>query len=186
MPGARFEGISTVQELPLNRLAYCILSRSLSLTYVGNEVVRGPVTGVAAGVQASLGDLGPLEGGLVDGSEVARDSSDVVNDGAVVRLGPGVPLESDRATSSNAGSVGGGSSTLVADDVGGASGVGLNEAVVLVAGRPANSVGGGTVGESTSVLSAVSNDGGDVAVSVDGRGHGNNGEDLGKHFEDCL
>jgi hypothetical protein len=61
---------------------------------VGDQVVRGPAAGVGAGLEASLGNLDPLERRLVDGAEVARDRGDVVNDGAVVAFGPGVPLVS--------------------------------------------------------------------------------------------
>lgn len=59
---------------------------------VGDQVVRGPVAGVGAGVEAGLGNLDPPERRLVNGAEVARDRGDVVNDGTVVTLGPGVPL----------------------------------------------------------------------------------------------
>lgn len=158
----------------------------MACTYVGNEVVGSPVTGVVTGVQASLSNLGELERSLVDGSEVARHGSNVVDDGAVVGNWPGVPLKGDGATSSDSGGVGGRSTLLVADDVGSANGVGLDEAVVLVGGGPANSVGRGTVRKATSVLSAVGDDGGNVAVSVDGGGHGHNGEDLGKHLEGVV
>lgn len=59
---------------------------------VGDEVVGGPVAGVGAGVQACLGDLGELKRSLVDGGEVTGDGGDVVDNRAVVALGPGVPL----------------------------------------------------------------------------------------------
>jgi hypothetical protein len=154
---------------------------------VGDELVGGPGARVGAGHEAGLGNLGELERGLVDGGKVTRDGGNVVNDGALVALRPGVPLESDGATSGNNSSVGSGSSTLVADDVGGTESGRLNEAVVLVLGRPANGVRGSTVGDSAAVLSAVGDDGLNVAVSLDGRGHGNGGDGSSfEHLEYCY
>jgi hypothetical protein len=134
---------------------------------VRDELIGSPAAGVAARDEALLGDLGPSEASLVDAGEVAADGGEVLGDGTMVRLGPGVPLQGDNITSSNSDGVADGASALVADDIGSAKGVGLDETVVLVSSSPANSVGGSTVGNTTSVLLATSNDLSDVAVGVD-------------------
>jgi hypothetical protein len=105
---------------------------------VADQVVRGPVAGVGARVEAGLADLGKGERALVDRGKVARDGGQVVDDGAVVRVGPGVPLQGHRAAGGNGDGVANGRRALVADDVGAAKGVGGNEAVVLVGGGPAD------------------------------------------------
>lgn len=143
---------------------------------VGNEVVRGPVTGVGARVEASLVELDELERGLVDRGEVAGDGGDVVGDGAVVGLGPGVPLEGDGTTSGDLGGAGNRLGLLVADDVGGGKGIGSDEAVVLVGSGPADSISGGTVRDTARVLDAIGDNLGDVTVGLDGDGHGKGGK----------
>ena len=66
------------------------------LVAVGDQLVRGP--GVGGGVDdTGGGELEEGEGLLVGGGAVAVALSQVVDDGAVVGLGPGVPLESHGA-----------------------------------------------------------------------------------------
>jgi hypothetical protein len=134
---------------------------------VTNELIGCPHARVATRNVALLGDLGPSKACLVDAGEVSADGSEVLSDGTVVRLGPGVPLQGDDITSSDGDSVADGSGALVADDIGSAKGSGLNEAVVLVSSSPADSVRGSTVGNTTSVLLATSDNFGNVTVSVD-------------------
>ena len=152
---------------------------------VRDELVGGPAAGVAARDEALLCDLGPSEASLVDAGEVTADRGEVLGNWTVVRLGPGVPLQGDNITSSDSDGVADGTSALVADDIGSTEGVGLDEAVVLVSSSPANSIGGSTVGNTTSVLLATSNDLSDVAVSVDRagqEGHSGKGESVAVHF----
>jgi hypothetical protein len=133
---------------------------------VTDEVVGSPVTGVAAGLETLLSDLGPSEGSLVDAGEVTADRSEVLSDGTVVRHGPGVPLQSDNIACSNRDRVGDGPSVLVAEDVTRLEGIRGNKAIVLVASSPADGVRGSTVRNTTSVLLATGNDLSNVAVSV--------------------
>lgn len=63
------------------------------LVAVGDELVRGPLVGT--GVEdTSAGKLEEAEAGLVGLAAVARALGEVVDNGTVVGLGPGVPLES--------------------------------------------------------------------------------------------
>lgn len=152
---------------------------------VADELVGCPVAGVATRDVALLGDLGPSKASLVDAGEVSADRSEVLGDGTVVRLGPGVPLQGDNIASGNSDSVADRLGALVADDVGSAKGSGLNEAVVLVSSSPADSVGGSTVGDTTSVLLAASDNLGNVTVGVDGAGeesHSGKRECVAVHF----
>jgi hypothetical protein len=151
-----------------------------------NKLVGCPVARVATRDVALLSDLGPSKASLVDAGKVSADGSEVLGNGAVVRLGPGVPLQGDNITSSDGDSVADGSSALVADDIGRAKRSGLNKAVVLVSSSPADSVGGSTVGNATSVLLATSDNLGNVAVSVDRAGeksHGGEGESVAVHVD---
>lgn len=80
---------------------------------IGDQVVRGPVLGGGV-VQALLVDLEEREvagGGL--GAVVTVAPRHVVEDGTVVRLGPGVPLELNLATSSDLSSLGAGLAALL-------------------------------------------------------------------------
>lgn len=167
---------------------------------VGDEVVGGPVTGVGARVQASSGDLGELKSRRVRGGKVG-DGGEVVNDRAMVRVGPGVPLSLGQSSfdiealgftnlegygrpSSDSGSVGGRNTGLVASNVRGAKRVGLDEAIVAVAGSPADGIRRGIVGDATRVSGAINNDGGDVAMGLDGRSHGEDRQSRGKHLDE--
>jgi len=79
---------------------------------VGDEVVRGPVLGRGV-VQASLVNLEEREVTSRDaGAVVTSAPGQVVQNGTVVRLGPGVPLELDGTTSSDSGNSGAGSTRL--------------------------------------------------------------------------
>ena len=79
---------------------------------VGDQVIGGPAVGSSV-VEALLIDLeeGEVTGGG-GGAVVAGALGEVVEDGAVVRLGPGVPLELDLATSSDLGDLGTGLTAL--------------------------------------------------------------------------
>lgn len=102
----------------------------------GNELVGGEL---ASGGHTGLGDLEELEVGLVDlGAAIGTARSEVVDDGTLVRLGPGVPLDGDLLTGLDTGGLDGVLGALVADDVGVTEGGGLNEAVVGVGGEPSN------------------------------------------------
>lgn len=73
---------------------------------VGDQIVGGPVLGSGI-VQALLVDLEEREVASGDGSAVVAGAlGEVVQDGTVVRLGPGVPLELDLTTSSDGGDLG--------------------------------------------------------------------------------
>jgi len=97
-----------------------------------DEVVRGPETGRAGTVdQALLGDLKEAERASRVRRRVAADLGQVVGDRAVVALWPGVPLQLQGVASLDRDGGRGGLGRLVAGDVRGAEGVGLDEAVVL-------------------------------------------------------
>ncbi|KAI6754104.1 hypothetical protein HG530_013280 [Fusarium avenaceum] len=109
----------------------------------GNEVVGGEL---ATGGHTGLGDLEELEVGLVDlGAAIGTARSEVVDDGTLVRLGPGVPLDGDLLTGLDAGGLDSVLGALVADDVGVTEGGGLNEAVVGVGGEPSDELLGRVV-----------------------------------------
>lgn len=153
---------------------------------ITDEVVGGPVTGVTTRLQTLLSDLGPLESALVDAGEVAADWGEVLSDGAVVGIGPGVPLQGDNITGGNGDGVCDGLGALVADDIGSAEGIRSNEAVVLVASSPTDSVSGSTVRKTTGVLLAASDNSLDVAVSIDRPGEeGNEAEGESVTMHDC-
>lgn len=139
-------------------------------------------------------DLGPLESGLVNRLDITSVGSNVGDNGADVGLGPGGPVELDCSTSGNGGhGVGGelGGTGLVADDVGLAEGVGLDEAVVEVLSVPTDVVGhrllllvGVVVGaEPTRSVLAIDGNTVDGAVGHGASGEGSNGSDLGKHID---
>jgi hypothetical protein len=158
----------------------------------GNEVVGGEV---ATGGHTGLSNLEELEALLVNlGAALSTASSEVVNDGTLVGLGPGVPLDGDLLTGLDLGGLDGVLGTLVADDVGITEGGRLNETVIGVLGEPGNEllarvlVGSGT-GVETVVVSATDGDGLDVAVSTDtdsGDESGEKGLGEERHFEDCV
>ena len=135
-------------------------------------------------------DLGPLEGGLVNGGDVAVVRSNVCDDGTDVGLGPGGPLDVDGSSSSDLGDLSTGGGVLVAGDLVhfGIHG-GINEAVIkaLRAGPLDDLWGGGLVLERRVVGGeggTIDLDGSNVAVSIDGGGDsaedGSN-LDLGRH-----
>ena len=87
--------------------------RHLPCITCGDQVVGGPVLGSTV-VKTGLVDLeeGKVTGG--DGGAVITSAlGEVVDDGTVVRLGPGVPLELDLATSGDGGDLATGSTALL-------------------------------------------------------------------------
>ena len=75
---------------------------------VGHELVGRPGAGVGARDEAGLGDLGEGEEALVDGGAVAAAArGEVVDDGAAVGLGPGVPDQGHAAAGGDLGGDGG-------------------------------------------------------------------------------
>src|SRR5690606_34039908 len=106
-----------------------------------------------------------------------RAGREVVHDGTVVRLRPGVPLESEDVTRLDADGQGGRDGAAVAGNLKVAVALLGDEAVVLDGGGPADDVGevvavahaGG--GAPALVLNALRvNDVGDMAVGSDGSG----------------
>ena len=76
-----------------------------------DKLVRGPLVG--GGVEdTSAIELEELEALLLSSAAVAIALGQVVQNGAVVRLGPGVPLELDGATSGDSGDLGTGLAVL--------------------------------------------------------------------------
>ena len=134
-------------------------------------------------VDAGLVNLDPLKGALVDSRAVTTAGSNVGEHRAEA-MRPLSPLELDAAASSN----GGGDSTrlgsLVAVDVGGAEGSGLNKTAVKVLGVPSGDVRERAsvlllvvvVEEETLVPLAVGDEATDDAVGSRGSGQGAEGE----------
>lgn len=126
------------------------------------KVIRSP--GLSHTIVTSTANLEPLEGGLVDSLAGAVAVGEIVDDGADVAIGPlRGPDNVDLVTSVDGGRALPRSAALVADHIGVAEVVGLNEAVVLLKGSPAENTGriglvevsGGVV---VLVLDAVDND----------------------------
>lgn len=147
------------------------------------ELVIGVGTGAGLAVdEALLRDLEELEVGLVDLlAAISAARSKVVQDGTLVGLGPGVPLDEDGGTSGDLGVAASVLGVTVADDVGGAESIGGNEAVVSGGGGPADNSGRvGHVGHGgnvvTGVLDAISDDVGSVTVGGNGDGAGQGGK----------
>lgn len=107
-----------------------------------DHVVTGPSTwGVAAVNQTLLVDLEELQAGLVGLGAVAVARSQVVQDRAVVTLGPLGPLQFDLGAGLHVGSQGTGLCVLVADNVGRLVFAGRHESEISSVGRPANGLG---------------------------------------------
>lgn len=190
VPG-RVEGDDLVAQDVVSGLQ---VGRDLDLVaeVVAEDLVGGPGAWGGAGDEALLLDLDELERGLVHGGRVVRRCK-VVNNRAVVRLGPGVPGSSDRAASSDGGVV---EHTvlgaLVADDVGVRVGAGGDEAVVRRGGGPGNEVvqlrGVGLVLlVEALVVNAADVPGGNVSVGLDHADASGDGEDgccdVGVHLD---
>jgi len=149
---------------------------------VGNQLVRGISTGVTGLDKTSLVDLEELEGLLVDGLATGRTArGQHVNDGALVALWPGIPLDIDLITSLDLSVTLGVLSIAVADDVAGAEGIRGDETVVGSGGGPSDEGLGVLVVRSRAsietVVDGASNvDGGNVAVGSNAHGTGNGGE----------
>ncbi|GJC98596.1 hypothetical protein ColKHC_07422 [Colletotrichum higginsianum] len=154
---------------------------------LGDELVGSP----AAAGETSLLDLEELERGLVDGGAVVTARGEVVDDGALVGLGPGVPEDLELVTGGNLGGQGSVLGVAVADDVGTSVGRGGDETVVGGAVGPAVDIGGrvlvGQLGDvvALELLGAVV-EVVDVAVGHDGGGASKGGKDNGvlegRHF----
>ena len=141
----------------------------------GDELVGSPLArGRAAIDQTGLVDLEELQSLLVDtGAVVAGALGEVVDDGTVVRLGPGVgaPLELNLATGGDRGGDLAGSTIVVADDIAGGVGGGVHETVVAVLRAPGDDVRGAVgvevVVDETGVLFAANyGNAGDTAMGV--------------------
>lgn len=162
-----------------------------------DQVVSGPGAWWGGVVHETLAiDLEPVQGRLVNFGAVTRAPREVVEDRAVVRIGPRVPLirfrmsslcmgytmaylELDLATSLDLGGGLSRGSALVADDVAVSVAIGRDEAVVLVLREPADGVGLGAlvvepVRVGTFEVGTVGDDAGNVTVGGDGR-DGSNG-----------
>lgn len=101
-----------------------------------DQVVGDP--GVCAGVdEAGLRDLAPAEGAGGQCCAVTVAGRDVVYDGPLVAVGPGVPVEGQRGASSSGSVEASGCCALVAVYVNSADGGGLDESEVLVQRVPA-------------------------------------------------
>jgi hypothetical protein len=149
---------------------------------VGDEVVGSPSSRVGARDEALLGNLGKAQG-----ASVGVEGGEVVDDGALVGVWPGVPSQRHALAGGNLDKVGGGAGALVAGNVGRLSSVGLDESVVQVVGSPADRVAGNVAGDSAGVGDAVGDDLGDVAVAVNRRDGSQEAEEdgLGKHDCSC-
>jgi len=158
-----------------------------------DEVVRGPVlrSGI---VQSLLVDLEEREVTSIDGGAVVTGTlRQVVHDGTVVRLGPGVPLELDLTTSGDSGELRARlaglwcfvspirkesircKAYLVASNVGASVALRSDEAVVAVLSAPGDDFAGARVGHGageTIVLLAANTNADNATVSVGGGGEG--------------
>ena len=118
-----------------------ILGDSSSRGEVGlDKVVGGPCSSAAWSDQTSLRDLAPAKSAGSEGGAVTVARSDVVDDGALVAVGPGVPVEGQLGASCDVGVEPGGGRALVAVDVVGAQGSGLDEPKILVQRIPTSSL----------------------------------------------
>lgn len=120
--------------------------------------------------------LEELKSLLVDaGAVITSALGEIVNDGTVVRLRPGIrtPLDIDLAASGDSGGDLAGLGFAVANDVAGGVAAAINETVVTVVGAPGDDVRRAghvdVVVEEAVVRLAINGDAGDTAVSV-GRG----------------
>lgn len=130
-------------------------------------------------------DLEELQIGLVDGLAAAVAARQVVQDGTVVGVGPGGPLDVDLLTGTDDNVGLGVCGVLVADDVRVAVGIGRDETVAGVGGRPGGDLRGvGLVGEDadveTLVVDTVDDEVGDVTVGSDLGGRQKGREERGR------
>jgi len=155
---------------------------------VGTELVGSPAV-----IVTTSSNLEEAERILVDTLAGPVAVGEVINDGTDVALGPlGRPDDADLVTGCNGGVALARGSTLVADDVGHAEVVGLDEAVVLVEGSPTDHVGSGArvveVGGRivVPVIVAVHNDVADMSVGGHESGTGQRSEEggSGSHLDD--
>ena len=85
---------------------------------VGHQSIGSPGTWSSRVVEETrLGDLEPLEGGLVDGSAITTAVCEVVDDWAVVRLWPCVPVQINVSSSGDRCRESSVLGSVVADDI---------------------------------------------------------------------
>jgi len=105
-----------------------------------DEFVCDPGSRTTWSDQSTLGDLGPAKGARSERRAVTIAWSDIVNDGALVCIWPGVPVELQVSTSGDTSVLLASSRALVTVDVVSASSSRLNKAIVLVQGVPTSSL----------------------------------------------
>lgn len=103
--------------------------------------------------------------GAYQGGKHTGIRGNVVDDGPLVRVGPGVPVKGDAITSVDADKALGSGGGLVAGNVGGAEGGGLNESEILVERVPTS--GGRTLSGRRVEPDGVGTSSPDAAVAVD-------------------
>lgn len=112
------------------------------LIAVGDKLVRRPFAGRAGPIdQPLLRNLEKAEVARLCARAAARALGQVVDHRAMVGIWPGVPAQSDGRPGGHRDLGRAGRGGLVAGDVAGAEGVGRNEAVILVEGKPAGALG---------------------------------------------
>lgn len=156
------------------------------------ELVVRPEAGASpAGAELDLAlllDLEPLEGVLVGVGAVAAAVGEVVDDGAVVALGPCVPLQLNIGASSDGGALLGTGGAEVAADIIALELVGRDEAQVGGPVGPGDTalvlLPGSVAGVVANMRLAISNNLLDVAVGADRCSAGEGGDEgLGSHAE---
>ena len=150
---------------------------------VGDQLVRRPgARSVGAVDETDLVDLEELERVLVDRLAAGGATAcEIVDDGALVGLGPCVPLNEDAVSGWYDGVALGVGGIPVANDVAGSKGLGTYEAVVGVGRSPAGHDGGVAhiredVGQEAAIRVTVDDEVGDMAVC----GHGSRVGEGGK------
>ena len=109
------------------------------LVAVGDQVVRRPLAGRAVAInETRLLDLEEVEAPSAGRCAAAGALGEVVDHGAVMRLGPGVPAHGDGRARGDRDLGGAGRGGLVAGNVIRTESIGGNEAVVLVEREPAS------------------------------------------------
>jgi hypothetical protein len=153
---------------------------------VGDELLGGPL----ATVETGLVDLEEAQVRGLGGGRVV-DLGEVVDDGAVVGRGPGVPGHVDGSAGRNLCDFGTSGRILVTGDLGGIGvHAGLDEALVLALGaRPLNNLRGRSLILEGRVVGlevgAVDLDGGEDTVGLGGGSHGSEDSsdlNLGRHL----
>jgi len=152
---------------------------------VVHELVGRVISGGARGDETQAINLEEPKVFLPDVLAGPVAGSEPVNDGTVVALGPGGPLEGDGVAGPDLGVALGGGTLLVADDIGGSVGAGRDETEIRLVGRPTDDrrrvahvrVGGGV---EAGVFHAVDDDVVDISVCRDNGGRREGANDRGK------